>query len=133
MIVQGAGRGNGITGAIGSVALNAATYKGDIIFNKVGAFHLMPSGLAYGRTTATSGPLEYNWLSGGDASQYEAYCQINSGTVKGATANAWLGLGVERLWYNSKKLSVATITVQIRSIATQQVLATAQIKLDNNL
>lgn len=127
MIVTGTARGNGIT--IDSIVLQAATYEASGFFAQSGVT-LSSSGTAAGFDTASSGPLSYSWLNAGTASDYEVYCQVNSGTING-TKNSWISLGSNRTWYLYWYSSSGRITLTIRRASNQVTVATATINLAN--
>jgi len=127
VIVTGTARGNGIT--IDSIVLQAATYEASGFFAQSGVT-LSSSGTAAGFDTASSGPLSYSWLNAGTASDYEVYCQVNSGTING-TKNSWISLGSNRTWYLYWYSSSGRITLTIRRASNQVTVATATINLAN--
>lgn len=127
MIVTGTARGNGIT--IDSIVLQAASYQAEGFFAQSG-ITLSSSGTAAGFDSATSGPLSYSWLNAGAASDYEVYCQVNSGSIDG-TKNSWLSLGSNRTWRLYWYSSSGRITLAIRRASNQVTVATAIINLQN--
>lgn len=80
------------------------------------------------------------WLLVGSNSDYEARATIvddTSGTLSG-TFGSWLSLSSARIWTNNNLgsgggVSIATITVEIRDIATSTVRTSATITLSSEL
>lgn len=127
MIVTGTARGNGIT--VDQIVLQDASYRATGFFAQSG-ITVSSTGIATGNDTATSGPLTYSWLNGGTASNYEIYCQVNSGNIDG-TKNSWLSLGSSRTWRLLWYSSSGRITLTIRRASNQVTVATATINLQN--
>lgn len=129
MIVVSPARGDGVT-VSGTVVLQNATYRDTDYFGQAG-ITLASNGTATGFDSATVGPLSYSWLTSGSASDFEVYCQVNSGSIDG-NKNSWLSLSSNRTWSLKWWNSSGQITLSIRNATTQLQLAAAVIILDNN-
>lgn len=127
MIIQGVGNGTGIN--IDQIVLQDASYRATGFFAQSG-ITLSATGMATGNDTATSGPLSYSWLNGGNANDYEVYCQVNSGNINGQK-NSWLSLNSTRSWNLSWISPTGRITLTIRRKSNQLTVATAVINLQN--
>lgn len=125
MIVMGAGDGQNVTTITEGVSLEPATYKASGA--QPGKITIGTNGIATGMVTAISGPLTYNWLHSGVASDYEIYCQVNSGSVDGSSMRRWISLNTDRNWYNFAPQGASSFTLYIRKAGTGTVLTSAQI------
>jgi hypothetical protein len=75
-----------------------------------------------------------SWLLSGSASAYEVNATLVSGALTTGTTGSWLNLGTTQTWsiINSARdnsVKTASLTVQIRDVATQTVQASANITL----
>lgn len=127
MIVMGTGNGDGID--VDAIVLQDATYADSSAYGSAG-ITLASNGTATGFDTASAGPLSYTWLVGGTNTDYEVYCQANSGSISG-TKSKWLSLGSNRTWALYFWSSTGRITLTIRNATTQVTVASAIIDLDN--
>jgi hypothetical protein len=127
MIIQGVGNGTGLV--IEQIVLQDASYRATGIFAQA-SFTMSAAGVATGQDTATAGPLTYSWLNGGNADDYEVFCQANSGTING-TKNSWLSLSSNRSWQLAWFSPTGRITLTIRGKSNQITVATATINFQN--
>ena len=101
--------------------------------NATSTFTLSSDGIAR-KTTVPGATVTFpgEWLLEGTASQYQARATLVSGTLTSGTLNTWQALSTSRSWSKSTT-AVGTvntvINVQIRSIATNVVLDSADITL----
>lgn len=126
MIVQGRGNGAGIRPVIGLVQILEDQYKASSSVRAGITFGAL--GRVVGVQFPVSGPSVYDWLNAGSPADYQIYCQVNSGSVSGASRGTWLSMTTDRTWSNGSSFTQAIITISIRSASTLAVLASAQIK-----
>lgn len=101
--------------------------------NASASYSLTALGVA-NETTVSGGTVQIgnNWLTGStNGSAYEVFATLTSGTLSTGTTGSWLSLGTNRTWSRAStgSLQSATLTIQIRDVATQTVQATATVTL----
>lgn len=101
--------------------------------NASASYSLTALGVA-NETTVTGGTVQIgnNWLTGStNGSAYEVFATLTSGTLSTGTTGSWLSLSTNRTWSRASTggLQSATLTIQIRDVATLTVQATATISL----
>lgn len=128
----GAGGGGGGGGGGGSVSLSNLTITkiGGGTGSVTGTYTISSDGNIYNQAGAKIG----TWLNSGSAANYQVEATQTSGTtITGAALGSWLLCSTSRSWSvtaTAGQVNGATMTVQIRDVATQTVRATATITFD---
>lgn len=123
-----------LDGSYGLVALKIGGVDGTtsmtFTLNSTGIVQITRAGATAGNGTTTEG----TWLIAGANSDYEARAQITSGPTNGGsstgTFNAWQVLSSGRAWglsLNALAESTMEVTVSIRDVATETILATTSL------
>jgi hypothetical protein len=85
-------------------------------------YQINSNGSVYGTVGGTPFDLLEQWVTPtSQASNYEVFATLNSGTLSGGTTGSWLSLGTTRDWYvtqTSVGSKVAELSIQIRRIGT---------------